>query len=237
MTYTAKQKIDTSVTFVGARSYSRPSFSGYGYEVVTINTFRDAEGIELVWKTSTGTIAIEREDERGYCEREYPNDGAKIQIKGTVKSIGEYKGQPQVELTRVKLVAIVEQAKTKEEIEAERRQKQIDELKDGDLVWEMPYRQYKEHYADCETLAGSYREPRGTDRFEVATIAVIIRDGRLKNSGVRGEHYSGYEFTNEEGQKAVYRAVSEDNALRRAQKEHPTHTWKCTHVYNYGEWR
>ena len=97
----------------------------------------------------------------------------------------------------------------------------------------MPYKQYKEHYSDCETLAGTYKDKDDMGRRIYATITVIIREGRLKNSGTRFQHYSGYQFTNENGKYITYRAVSEENAKKRCEKENPNHTWECTKIYNY----
>ena len=94
----------------------------------------------------------------------------------------------------------------------------------------MKYRQYKKHYADCETVAGSYDD--GGGHYE-ATIDVIIRNGRLKASGVRGKFYRGYQMQNESGEMVTYRAVSEENALRRANKEYPDHEWECVKIYDY----
>ena len=55
----------------------------------------------------------------------------------------------------------------------------------------------------------------------------------MKASGVRGEHYSGYEMQNEIGQKCTYRAVSEENAMKRIKKDFPDHTWECVKIYQY----
>ena len=114
--------------------------------------------------------------------------------------------------------------------EAERQakaQEQINSLKGEDLVWTMPYKQYKEHYSDCETVVGSYdnheKENMHSRRYYPPTITVIIREGRLKNSGVRGEHYSGYRMENERGEWITYRAVKEENALKRVSKDFPGH--------------
>ena len=76
----------------------------------------------------------------------------------------------------------------------------------------MPYRQYKQHYADCETVPGSY------DKIE-KKITVIIPDGRMKPSGVRGERFHDYQlfWTNADGKSGycIYRAVSKSNAMKR----------------------
>ncbi|MEM5795165.1 MAG: hypothetical protein AAGU23_02650 [Bacillota bacterium] len=46
----------------------------------------------------------------------------------------------------------------------------------------MPYSRYKQHYSDCDTLGGSYRE-------DSKSIVVLVPDGRMKPSGVRGERF------------------------------------------------
>lgn len=86
-----------------------------------------------------------------------------------------------------------------------------------DLEYTMPYARYKRHYADCKTVPGSYDK-------DYCTITVLIPAGRLKPSGTRGQHYRGYEMWCEDcytGNKyrMVYRAVSEENAIKQHQKE------------------
>lgn len=233
MKYEVKQKIDIAVTFKGTAGYSKPSYTGWGYDDITINKFEDEEGNILVWKTTSGEIGMKVKKMTKHGE-DYdilsPNKGAKIQIKGTVKAIGEYKGETQIELTRCKLVEIIEQAKSAEEVMEEKKEEQFQSIdfKGGDTVLEMTYKNYKERYADCETVIGSFRQ--GTGITDPPTIAVIVRAGRLKNSGVRGEHFNSYRFTNEEGKNVYYRAVNEGNATKRVNKENPDHTWTCTEV-------
>ena len=50
----------------------------------------------------------------------------------------------------------------------------------------MKYRDYKQHYADCDNL-GDYDKSR-------KTITVLVPDGRMKASGVRGKSFHYYEF-------------------------------------------
>ena len=73
------------------------------------------------------------------------------------------------------------------------------------------YRQYKQHYADCNTIPGTYDK---TTR----SIEVDIPEGRIKNSGVRGKTFHGYHlwFLDASGEKhfCVYRAVSRENAMK-----------------------
>ena len=46
----------------------------------------------------------------------------------------------------------------------------------------MKYKAYKEHYSDCETVYDSYDKGN-------KSIEVIIPEGRMKNSGVRGKKF------------------------------------------------
>lgn len=237
-------RINLEVTMTNIYEYSAPAY-GYGYETRYIYTMTDADGKVYVWKTTAfmgfeepaedGWIVYDMKSKKGTYAFRSINKNDIIRITATVKGESEYKGQIQTELTRVKVVERIFKAKTPEEIKAEkdaeaeaRKQAQIDSIQGEDFIWRMPYRQYKEHYNDCETVEGSFERVR-----HHATIEVIVREGRLKASGVRGEHYKGFQMTNEDGEMIVYRAVSEDNALKRVNKEFPEHTWECTHVYFY----
>lgn len=51
----------------------------------------------------------------------------------------------------------------------------------------MLYRRYKNAYADCQTVPGTYDKT-------TKTIVVIIPEGRMKKSGVRGQTYHYYHF-------------------------------------------
>ena len=76
----------------------------------------------------------------------------------------------------------------------------------------MYYGQYKKHYADCETVPGSYDK-------QTKSIEVIIPDGRMKASGVRGKRFHGYQIglTDKNGKHyyCTYKAISEENAMKR----------------------
>lgn len=238
-------RIEAEVTVANIYEYEREAYA-YGMETAYIYSMVGEDGTNYVWKT-TSILGYEVEDPEGWIIREKKgkevrygyvpvNKDDKIRIKATVKGESEYKGKPQTEVNRVKVLERTYRAETYEErmerLEKEREAKkneQIASLRDGDIIWEMPYKQYKDHYSDCETVTGSFRRSKGGHSY----ISVIVRNGRLKASGVRGESFQGYELTNESGEIITYRAVCEENALRRANKEFPEHTWKCTHVYFY----
>jgi len=225
--YEIGKRIECDLTLKAEYYYKKT----YGFSTTnyTIYKFVDADGEVLVWNTSS-ILGIEFWDEKGHYQFDGVHKGDSCRLKGTVKALGEYKGEPQVELTRCKAISITHKPVelTKEELEEQKRGEQLASIVDGDLVWNMPYRQYKEHYADCETLAGSFVRHRNGDKF----ITVIIRKGRLVNSGVRGEHFKGYELINENNGTICYRAVSLDNALKRASKEFPENTWQLNKIYD-----
>lgn len=50
----------------------------------------------------------------------------------------------------------------------------------------MRYRDYKQHYADCGNLGDYDKNSR--------TITVLVPDGRIKESGTRGQSFHYYEF-------------------------------------------
>ena len=83
-------KVQMEVTMERRGSYEVPSYAGFGTTTITVYTFVDSNGNKLVWKTGSGFgRAVE--------------DGERLTIKGTIKGHGEYKGEKQTELQRVKL--------------------------------------------------------------------------------------------------------------------------------------
>lgn len=216
-------RIEIQVTLTGEYSFTRRAFSGYRDEDVYIYKMTDTEGKVYVWKT-TNVLCMDTVV-GDYVETYCPRKGDVFVIRATVKGEAEYKGEMQTEINRVVVKEIV--SKHEDEVVAKaEQQKQSLDLEDGDRIVEMYYRSYKQHYAGCETVEGSYND-------EWRTIKVIVRAGRMKTSGVRGEHFKGYELENECGGRTTYRAVCEENAIKRANKEHPNHTWKCVHIYDY----
>lgn len=85
-----------------------------------------------------------------------------------------------------------------------------------DSILTMAYSQYKKHYSDCTTVKGSYDE-------HTKTIKVVIPEGRMKKSGVRGNHFSAYHlyFKNKNGEVGyfVYRAIDLEHAMKQHLKE------------------
>lgn len=80
------EKVEIQATLKNIGSYQ--THFGYRTETVLILVFQDDEGNAIVWKTSS------------YWDAE---EGKRYQIKGTVKSLDEYRGTKQTVLTRCKL--------------------------------------------------------------------------------------------------------------------------------------
>ena len=181
-----------------------PYYTNFGDNY--IYTMCDADGNVLVWKTikmlsvTPGTDVIKK--------------GDLLEITGTIKEHSEYKGVKQTHLTRCKF-SFIEHKATESEL---KKESQLKSLQDGDFIERMLYSRYKKHYADCEVLEGSYNKP---DEFTPATIKIIIRNGRLKNNGVRGQQFKGYVFVSSDNIQASYRAVSEANARKQLLRDYP----------------
>lgn len=244
-------RITISVKVSGSHYYDAPAYGApWKNERHYIHTFTAEDGAVYVWKT-TNALVMEVpftgkpgyhnfEDRRGNpIDFVSVNKGDEITITATVKGVSEYKGQAQTELTRVKVTDRSFRAETEAERvarikreQAAKREEQLATISDGDRIVTMSYARFKEHYADCETVEGSFFRDSKTGNTK---IDVIIRAGRMKKSGVRGEHFAGYEiewFENGEKCFSSFRAVNEDNALKQARKFAPGGTdFNCRKVY------
>jgi hypothetical protein len=230
------KRVTVAVTYKKSFSFVDYKYSYYGTTNYT-HIFEDGEGNTIVWKSTNPVEYVndgsENPNRKG--DLEFIPEGSAVELAGTVKEHGMYKDTEQTVVTRCKF-KLVERAKTKRELDAQKAEEQMASITDGDEIWEMPYSQYKEHYADCETVIGSYNDhcdTHGSCRSR-PTIKVIIREGRLKASGVRGKHFKGWEFTSPEGKITCYRAVSEENARKQMMKDFPNAAeWKCTRIYDH----
>lgn len=207
------KKITSEVVYKRFIKVYNPFCSPYNYTDTFIYFFEDENGNVLTWKTNA-LLSLDEVDQNGTCKPIAVNVGAKLILTGTVKAHTDYKGVDQTNLSRCKY-KLVENGLTAEERRAQKQMKQLKSLEEGDFIWsKMPYKQYKEHYSDCETVADSYDA-------EIGTIDVIIRNGRLKNSGVRGMIYMNYTFKFANGRMRTYKAVNEHNALMQLKKDFP----------------
>lgn len=233
---TIGSKVTSEVKMVNIFEYLDYKFSYYGAPRY-IYTMQDDEGNVLVYKSGAYLTFKTGEKDQWGCPVEIGiRRGDKISISGTIKDHSEYKGTKQTVLQRVRVKALIERQPTKQELEDKKREEQIASLANGDFRWRMPYKQYKEHYSDCEILAGSFDDGCDSKGRKIAetTVEVIIREGRLKNSGVRGEHFYGFEFRTDAGGLVCYRAVSEENARKQMLKDYPgSENWECTHIYTH----
>lgn len=233
---TIGSKVTTDVKMVNIFEYQDYKFSYYGTSRY-IYTMQDDDGNALVYKSGAYlTYKTGEKDQWGNPVEIGIRRGDKISISGTIKDHGEYKGAKQTVLQRVRVKALIDRQPTKRELDEQKYKEQLASLANGDFIWRMPYRQYKEHYADCEIIAGSFDDgcdSRGR-KIKDCTVDVIIREGRLKSSGVRGKHFYGFEFRTDNGGLVCYRAVSEGNARKRMMKDYPeSESWECTRIYTH----
>ena len=216
------KKFEGNVKFVKQSEFM--SFYGYN-NWVNVYKFETKDGKILIWKTGN-VLQVEGKDIGGMTPSDevFPTLNSIIRIKATIKGENEYKGEKQLVLSRVKVLEIIDRALTKEEKDEIKADEQRKSLKGEDFIWVgMPYRQYKNNYADCETVAGSYD-------IEERTIDVIIREGRLKNSGVRGQFYYYWVFKDDANELVrTIKAVSFENAYNRVTKENPNYEWSLDH--------
>ena len=236
------ERITVSAKVAGKHYYDAPAFGApWKNETHYIYTFTADDGKVYVWKTTSFPVISDPNTGRAH---DSIDKGDEIVFSAGVKGESEYKGVPQTELTRVKIVSRSFRAEReyerKERLEREREARKaalLESITDGDRIIKMDYRQYKEHYADCETVPGSYGEKYDARGYKYGnpTIDVIVRAGRMKNSGVRGKHFSGYEIEFTLDGKtgfAPYRAVCVENAIKQAQKDFPTGAdFHCRRIY------
>lgn len=229
-----KERITITATLKGVYRYECPSYNGWSTDYHTIYIFEDAEGNQLKWDT-TGSLALDTKQEDKYGNRIYKgiNEGDIISLKATVKDHKEYKGTKQTILNRVTVQSIILQAETYEEKmerlereKAEKKQAQLDSIKGGDFIWKMPYKQYKEHYSDCETIIDSFDRTNGN-----STIKVIIREGRLKNSGIRGKKFYRFTFKIDGIGVDTFKAVSLENAEKQCKKAYKGNNFTLEEIY------
>jgi hypothetical protein len=224
------KRLTVQATYKKSFEYVDYKFSYYGTTHFT-HIFEDAEGNTIVWK-STNMVEYINDGEYKFITK-----GSTVELTGTVKEHGQYKGVDQTVVTRCKF-KLVALAKTEAEIRQEKSKAQMDSLTGKDFIWEMPYRQYKEHYSDCETVVGSFTryEDRHGNVLRDPTIKVIIREGRLKPNGVRGQRIRGYVFQTDDGAEVTYRAVCEENARKRMKKDFlGSDNWELIEVFNHSK--
>lgn len=224
------KRITIAATYKKRSEYMDYKFSYCG-TTHFIHIFEDAEGNTIVWKSTNMVEYIDHD------EFKFIPEGSKVELTGSVKEHSVYKDAEQTVVTRCKF-KMIERAKTEYEIQQEKAATQMASIGENDLVWEMPYRQYKGHYSDCETVIGSFdrhEDSRGNAHGD-PTIKVIIREGRLKASGVRGQHFYGFSFAPSEDctSGVTYRAVCEENARKQLLKDFPDRKdWVCIRVFDY----
>lgn len=92
------ERITATVTLEKKVTYEVPSYMGFGKDTKWIYIFKDESGNKFVWKTSK-PFWLDGDD--GYMKP--VSEGDTVKIKGTVKEHGEYNGERQTEIQRVKV--------------------------------------------------------------------------------------------------------------------------------------
>lgn len=83
----------------------------------------------------------------------------------------------------------------------------------------MLYRRYKRSFSDCKILPGTYHK-------DSKTIAVIIPEGRMKKSGIRGKHFhwmyfDGVEIATGKKVQVCIKAIDKDHAIKQLENKYP----------------
>lgn len=195
-------RVNITVKYVKALTFAPYHMYGEPQRFYIFHGVED--GRVYTWKTTTILTCGDEQIERNSV----------IKITATVKGERTYKGEEQTMLTRVKVNEVLEQGMTKEEwLELKRKEQLEKAVASGAFLYETKYSAYKEHYADCDTLINSFNEC-------TRTVVVIVPEGRMKASGVRGRKFASYLFytTDKKHCRCKY-AVSSENALKQLARE------------------
>lgn len=87
-------KIECECTFAFTARFETNAFCGYGTTTMYVNTFVDADGNKLVWKTGSKDLSTRYEKD------------TKCVVIGTIKEHSEYKDEKQTILTRCKVSSV-----------------------------------------------------------------------------------------------------------------------------------
>lgn len=200
--------MNITATFIKRFELDNP-FSYSRWDKIKLNIFVDADGRKYVWKTAS-IPSVDGDETKGIRR------GNTYNFDATFKEEKEYNGEMETVITRCKNFVTVDEYKPKKRITAE---EQMATLKEGDAVIRMLYSRYKAHYADCETIVNSYEILYGADGIERRVIKVIVRAGRMVASGTRGKEYSYFRFKSPAGPYVDIKAISLENAVKRAPKD------------------
>ena len=126
----ASNRIKMTGVLTGDYSFERVPFCGYGKETVNIYKIEGEDGKVYVWKTTGILSKTEYTPEHQWVEgwgwtwqdmkeRNYYHifipKGSKIVFSASVKGETEYKGEPQTEISRVKVEEILFRAESEAE--------------------------------------------------------------------------------------------------------------------------
>lgn len=103
---TVGDKIQFDAVLVYSARWEQPSFSGFGTTTYHRHILRDDAGNVYTWKTTNNLCTTQGAD--NYL---VASQGDRVTVKGTIKAHGEYEGEKQTELTRVKTLSITKEGK------------------------------------------------------------------------------------------------------------------------------
>ena len=86
-------------------------------------------------------------------------------------------------------------------------------------IIKMHYARYKKSYSDCEVVLGTYDKA-------TKTIDVIIPEGRMKKSGVRGKRYhymyfNGVEIETQRKVRVCVKSIDREHAIKQLNTNYP----------------
>lgn len=167
-------KIRAELEVVKIYEYVGEPYSYYDSGVRRLYVFKDDDGQEYVYTTSKNFLVAGHFEDVNRAE-DWVIDwavhvGGRIMLKGSVKGEREYNGKSQIQLTRCKVLSVLDEGPSPEELHEIKKQEQRNSIRVQDNVIRVSYKEYKEKYDKCETVIDSFeRTPKG------CFIDVIIR--------------------------------------------------------------
>lgn len=156
MEFNAKDKFYNELTLKNVYQYEAPAYDCTNrFETHYIYIFEDENRNEYKW--STTKFLRKKNRETGIFEDEFIGFFAKVLLKGTVKEISQYKGRPQIVLTRCSVRNIFEEGMSYEEYDEYLKREQMKNIEEnGYEIKTVSYREYKEKYENYETVRDSF---------------------------------------------------------------------------------
>jgi len=159
MEFKSGMKVQSEVILIESITYGSEPKHYYDDGIRHIYKFMDKDDNVFTWFT-TKVLGFDFVTSRGNVDFEFINEGDKMEIRGTIKSIGEYKGEPQIIITRVKVTNVNKSNLSEDKINELKRIVQLakyDRMPGVYKVINVSYREYKEKYKEYEVVHGSFK--------------------------------------------------------------------------------